>query len=106
MKQLLIRLLFLKNIKSKKLARPLISAFIKLASKLGHQKKFLHTKTHTWLAAKLYLDFGFTPYQIKENFMGWRILKTITNHAKLIDIEPIDEDKMYSSLYKNCPRIK
>lgn len=80
----------------KKLAKPLISYLIKLAHELGHNKLILHTQTHTWLAAKLYLDFGFEPYQINESLYGWRILKTITNHEKLKEIEPLLEEEMYS----------
>ena len=66
----------------KHLARPLISKFISIASKLGHDKLILHTQTTTWLAAKLYLDFGFEPLN-KDEITGWRILKTLTNHPKL-----------------------
>lgn len=80
----------------KKLAKPLISYFLKLAHQLGHKKLILHTQTHTWLAAKLYLDFGFEPYQVEENLFGWQILKTITNHPKLNEIEAIPKAEMYS----------
>ena len=80
----------------KKLAKPLISYLIRLANELGHDKLILHTQTHTWLAAKLYLDFGFEPYQINESLFGWRILKTITNHEKLKELEPLLEEEMYS----------
>lgn len=41
------------------LSKPMINKFIKLANELGHKKLLLHTQTHTWLAAKLYLDLGF-----------------------------------------------
>jgi len=80
----------------KKLAKPLISYFIKLANRLGHKKLILHTQTHTWLAAKLYLDFGFKPYKVNENMFGWQILKTITNHPILNEIKSIREEEMYS----------
>lgn len=84
-----------KNYQGKHLARPLISRLLKLANELGHKKILLHTQTHTWLAAKLYLDAGFEPFNIKENYKGWQILKTLTNHTKLSNIEKIEENQMY-----------
>ncbi|MBQ7104474.1 MAG: GNAT family N-acetyltransferase [Bacilli bacterium] len=93
----------------KKLAKPLISRFIKLANELGHKKIILHTQTHTWLAAKIYLDLGFNPYQIEENLKGWQILKTITNHQKLQNIEKVKEEDMYSKtackIYEELKKI-
>lgn len=77
------------------LSKPLISRFIQLANELGHNKLILHTQTHTWLAAKLYLDLGFSPYKVKENYEGWQILKTITNHPKLDFISPIPIKDIY-----------
>ena len=85
-----------KEYQGQKLSKPLISKFISLANELGHNKLVLHTQTHTWLAAKLYLDFGFEPYRINDTYEGWQILKTITNHSKLNSIESISNDKMYS----------
>ena len=79
------------------LSKPLISRFITLANELGHNKLMLHTQTHTWLAAKLYLDFGFEPYKVDENIVGWQILKTITNHSKLKAINTISNDELYSN---------
>lgn len=77
------------------LSKPMINKFIKLANELGHKKLLLHTQTHTWLAAKLYLDFGFEPFNVEENMKGWQILKTITNHSKLNYIEAVPENDMY-----------
>ena len=87
-----------KEYQGKKLAKPMISFFIKLAHELGHNRLMLHTQTTTWLAAKLYLDLGFIPYNINENLKGWQILKTITNHELLEEIECIDKEEMYSKL--------
>ena len=85
-----------KEYQGKKLAKPLISYFIKLANELGHDRLMLHTQTTTWLAAKLYLDLGFTPYKIDENIKGWQILKTITNHEVLNEIDTIPKEEIYS----------
>jgi GNAT superfamily N-acetyltransferase len=77
------------------LSKPMINRFIKLANDLGYEKILLHTQTHTWLAAKLYLDLGFEPFNVNEDIKGWKILKTITNHPKLEDINSIPEQDMY-----------
>ena len=77
------------------LSKPMINRFIKLAHELGHKKLLLHTQTHTWLAAKLYLDSGFEPFNVNSDIKGWQILKTITNHNKLKNIKKISEEDMY-----------
>lgn len=77
-----------------KLGKPLITKTLQLAKDLGYDKILLHTQTHTWLAAKMYLDFGFEPFNIEE-FKGWQILKTITNHPKLEKFSTISENEMY-----------
>ena len=81
-----------------KLSGPMINKFIKLANELGHKNLLLHTQTHTWLAAKLYLDVGFEPFNVEEDMKGWQILKTITNHRKLENIKEIPENNMYSDI--------
>ena len=68
----------------RKLAKPLITKFLEIANNLGHKEIILHTQTTTWLAAKLYLDYGFDILN-EEEIEGWSILKTITNHDKLKD---------------------
>ena len=78
----------------KKLSKPLISKFMEIANDLGHKKIILHTQTNTWLAAKLYLDFGFEILN-KEEIYGWRILKTLTNHHKLASFKPVSCDEIY-----------
>ena len=83
-----------KEYQGKKLSRPLISKFISLSNELGHDKIILHTQTTTWLAAKLYLDAGFKPLNIEEE-IGWKILKRLTNHKKLIHFENATNDEMY-----------
>mgnify|MGYP001390990129 CR=1 FL=1 len=74
----------------KGLARPLISHALKILKSLGYTKAKVPTQTITWLACKLYLDFGFYPESenVKENLDGWRVIKTLTNHPKLEAFEP------------------
>lgn len=83
-----------------KLSKPLIYKCLEVAKNLGNNKILLHTQTHTWLAAKLYLDIGFDPLYA-EDITGWRILKTITNHEKLKEIESMNEENMYDGLSIN-----
>lgn len=84
-----------KDYQGKSLAKPLIAKALEVAKSLGYNKILLHTQTHSWLAAKLYLDFGFEPYNINKDIKGWQILKTITNHEKLKSIPPIPNKKIY-----------
>ena len=83
-----------KEYQGKKLSKPLINRFISLSNELGHDRIILHTQTTTWLAAKLYLDSGFEPLNLNEQ-VGWKILKRLTNHDKLTNIEPATDDEMY-----------
>lgn len=80
------------------LSKPLISKLIEVANHLGHKKLLLHTQTHTWLAAKLYLDLGFEPYKMNNEPEGWQILKTLTNHPRLKNVSSISNDRMFSKL--------
>lgn len=77
-----------------KLSKPLITKIITVAHELGHQKIILHTQTTTWLAAKIYLDLGFIPFNTNE-VIGWRILKTLTNHEVLKNFEEVSPDIIY-----------
>ena len=79
----------------KKLGKLLILKTLKVAHGLGYEKILLHTQTHTWLAAKLYLDLGFEPFNVELNSKGWQVLKTITNHQKLKNISKFPETKIY-----------
>lgn len=84
----------------KGLGRALIAAAIRTAKDLGYQKILLHTQTTTWLAAKLYLDFGFKPF-IQDDLKGWEILKTLTDHPSLKHFNTLLQDEIYSSLMLN-----
>ena len=67
--------------------------------RLGHKKTLLHTQTHTWLAVKVYLDMGFEPYKMEESYLGWQIMKKLTNHEKLKNVAEIEQKDMYNPLY-------
>ena len=79
------------------LSKPLISKFMEIANNVGHSKLILHTQTTTWLACKLYLDYGFEILN-KEEKMGWSILKTLTNHPKLKSYDTLTEDDVLDKI--------
>jgi ribosomal protein S18 acetylase RimI-like enzyme len=85
-----------KRYQGRGLAKPLISKFIEIAKDLGHKKLILHTQTTTWLAAKLYLDYGFEILN-KEEITGWSILKTLTNHEKLSNYNTLKTEDIFDS---------
>lgn len=98
-----------KSYQGKKLAKPLISKFIEIAKDLGHKQLILHTQTTTWLAAKLYLDYGFEILN-KDEINGWSILKTLTHHEKLsnyntlktediLDLRNLEIEKLLINMY-------
>ncbi len=74
----------------KKLSKPLLSKIIDITKNFGYEKILLHTQTNSWLAAKVYLDFGFVPFNTNET-LGWKILKSIINHPKLKDFEVCED---------------
>ena len=82
-----------KRYQGRHLAKPLISKFMEIANNVGHSKLILHTQTNTWLAGKLYLDYGFEILN-KEEKLGWSILKTLTNHSKLEEFDFLTQDEL------------
>lgn len=73
----------------KGLSKPLISHVIQVMKQLGYSHGKVPTQTTTWLAVKVYLDLGFRP--IEKNYIrcrdGWRIIKRLTNHPALSDLD-------------------
>ncbi|NBJ95161.1 N-acetyltransferase [bacterium 1xD42-62] len=69
----------------KGLSKPLISYVLSLLKELGYTHAKIPTQTTTWVACKIYLDFGFMP--LEKNAInsrdGWRIIKALTNHPSL-----------------------
>lgn len=80
----------------KGLARPLISQTLKVMKERGHTEAMLHTQTTTWVAVRLYLQFGFRP--MAENAVssrdGWRIIKALTGHHALDDFDAASEEEI------------
>lgn len=80
----------------KKLARPLIAYTLNRLRELGYTHTKIHTQTTTWLACKLYLDFGFRPTaeNAAKNRDGWRIIKALTNHPALAELDAAQLDEI------------
>lgn len=78
------------------LAKPLISYVLGIMRSLGYTHAKIPTQTTTWLACRIYLDFGFRPIpkNALHNRDGWRIVKTLTNHEALADFEAVTEDEI------------
>lgn len=82
----------------KGLSKPLITYVLDVMKALGYSNAKIPTQTNTWLAVKIYLDLGFRP--ISQNavnsYMGWCIIKTLTNHNALNNFDSIDEGTIVS----------
>lgn len=78
------------------LAKPLIAHTLGLMPGLGYDHAMLSSQTNTWLACKIYLDFGFRPHpdSVSQNPDGWRILKTLTEHPALTEFEKASESEI------------
>lgn len=89
-----------KGNQGKKLSKPLLTKTIEVAKNIGYDKILLHTQTNSWLAAKIYLDFGFIPYNTQEK-EGWEILNRITEHPKLLEFKKLQESEIFDNLMIN-----
>lgn len=79
----------------KGLARPLIAQVLHVMKQRGHARAVLHTQTTTWVAVKLYLDFGFLPDEsVKQDPDGWRIIKALTDHPALAAYDAASEQEI------------
>lgn len=80
----------------KGLARPLISHTLHLLRRLGYSHVIIQTQSISWVACRLYMDFGFSPtaQSAIDNIFGWRIIKRLTDHPILSDFEPATDEEM------------
>ena len=80
----------------KGLSKPLISHVIQIMKALGQTHCKIPTQTTTWVAVKVYLDLGFRP--IEKNLVnsrdGWRIVKRLTDHPALSEIEAAKDEEV------------
>ena len=86
-----------------KLSKPLISYILNRLRELGYNRAKLSTQTTTWVACKLYLNFGFRPTaeNAVKSLDGWRILRTLTGHVALSGFEPAEIDEILLPEYGN-----
>ncbi len=85
------------------LARPLIAHALRRLAELGYAKLKIPTQTTTWVAARLYLEFGFRPIPANalHSRVGWSILRRLTDHPALADFPPAaDHEVLVNSLVK------
>lgn len=81
----------------KGLSKPLISRALAVLKELGYTHVKISTQTTTWLACKIYLDFGFLPeaQNAVDSLDGWRILKRLTGHPALSRFDAAKEDEVF-----------
>lgn len=80
----------------KGLSKPLISRTLERLRELGYEQAKIHTQTTTWLACRIYLDFGFRPTleSAKQDREGWEIARALTDHPALSGFEPASLDQI------------
>lgn len=78
------------------LSKPLVTYVLHVMKELGYHHAKIPTQTTTWLACRVYLDLGFLPVprNKRNSNMGWRIVKTLTDHPQLCDLEPVALDEI------------
>ena len=88
------------------LARPLIARVLCLMRALGDRRACLHTQTVTWVAVRLYLEFGFRPTaeSTREHAQGWRIIRTLTEHPALAAWERVEWEDVVPPAALRGPR--
>lgn len=78
------------------LAKPLISRALERMREMGYTRAKIPTQTTTWLACRIYLDFGFRPIPLNavHSRDGWRIIKRLTNHPALAAFDAASDDEV------------
>ncbi len=87
------------------LSKPLIAYVLNVMKSLGYIHAKIPTQTTTWLACKIYLDFGFVP--VPENAVssrdGWRIVRTLTGHEALAAFDCVEVEDLLNENNPNNP---
>lgn len=86
----------------KGLSKPLISYVLEVMRGLGYTHAKIPTQTTTWLACKIYLDFGFVPLPSNaiNSRNGWKIIKALTNHNVLHSFDSATVDEIMTEQLK------
>lgn len=65
------------------LGKPLVAAAMHRLAQF-HQRAFLTTQTTSWIAVKIYLDFGFQPFLFSSDCRrAWKLIATVSGHPAL-----------------------
>ncbi|MDE6762067.1 MAG: GNAT family N-acetyltransferase [Oscillospiraceae bacterium] len=85
-----------RDFQGKGLSKPLIAYTLEVMRSLGYSHAKIPTQTTSWVACKVYLDFGFTPIpqNAERNRDGWRIVKALTNHPALAEFDPAEPNEI------------
>lgn len=98
------------------LSKPLVAKALQVLRGLGYRDAKIPTQTTSWVAVKVYLDFGFLPEA--ENALdsreGYRIVRTLTGHPALRDFPPLPRDALWdplmrrvqAALLSRCPDLE
>ncbi|MBR5345332.1 MAG: GNAT family N-acetyltransferase [Clostridia bacterium] len=80
----------------RRLSKPIILKALHRMAELGYTRAVIPTQTTTWLACKVYLDLGFRPIprNAERNSMGWRIVRTLTEHPALEEFPPVSPEEI------------
>lgn len=91
-----------REFQGKGLSKPLIARTLEVMRSLGYSHAKIPTQTTSWVACKVYLDFGFTPIpqNAEHNRDGWRIVKALTNHPALAEFDPADPKEILAENFK------
>lgn len=91
-----------REFQGKGLSKPLISHTLEVMRSMGYSHAKIPTQTTSWVACKVYLDFGFTPVpqNAERNREGWRIVKALTNHPALAGFTPADPKEILAENFK------
>lgn len=88
-----------KDFQGKGLSKPLILHTLAiLRDDFKENYAQIPTQCTTWLAVKVYLDLGFLPMKesLEKDYMGWRIVKRLTDHPALAAIEAAPDEEVLS----------
>ncbi len=78
------------------LSKPLVARALRQMTALGYRHAKVPTQTTSWVACKVYLDLGFRPLpeNAAHSHMGWRIVRTLTEHPALRNFAPVAENEI------------
>ncbi len=78
------------------LSKPLISHTLEVMRSLGYTHAKIPTQTTSWVAVKVYLDFGFRPIpkNAVNSKVGWEIVNALTGHPSLKDFRKANMEEI------------